>query len=382
MAFQHQTIENHSSRPQNDVNSRVQVCAMPMKNRTVKILSLNGGGARGLFTINVLAEIERIIELKTGQSNVKAGDYFDLITGTSIGGILALGLAAGKSARDLESVFRARAPLIFPPANFFRKKWRTAFGAQYRSQPLRDAVTSMVGEKTTFDDLCRRVMIPAVNLSTGKPHFFKTPHNPCFTRDGRLTLVDAAMATSAAPTYFPPHHCEALDSYFADGGLIANNPSLIALYEALQDMASDFDITANDVRILNIGTLGEEYNISPRALEKTRNNGYLGLWGFGERLVLTTMTANQQLHKSILERELRSVGATDSYIYLDDAVPNEAASDITLDNASVSSLRNLASRGKQLATNEFTKNTQLQAFFEQLAPAFKRQEQAIKEKNS
>ena len=355
---------------------------MSIRRTDVKILSLNGGGARGLFTINVLAEIERIIELKTGQSDVKAGDYFDLITGTSIGGILALGLAAGKSARELESVFRTQAPLIFPPSNFITKKWRTAFGAQYRSQPLRDAVTSMVGAQTTFDDLSRRVMIPAVNLSTGKPHFFKTPHNPQFTRDGRLTLVDAAMATSAAPTYFPPHHCEALDSYFADGGLVANNPSLIALYEALQDMTSDFDITVNDVKILNVGTLGEEYTISPAALERTRNNGYLGLWGFGERLVLTTMTANQQLHKSILERELRTVGALDNYVYLDDTVPNEAASDITLDNASASSLRNLASRGKQLATNEFTKNTRLQAFFERPTPAFKRQEPVQLEQNS
>lgn len=57
----------------------------------------------------------------------------------------------------------------------------------------------MVGKDTTFNDLNRRVMIPAVNLSTGKPQFFKTPHNPQFNRDGRLTLVDAALATSAAP---------------------------------------------------------------------------------------------------------------------------------------------------------------------------------------
>ncbi|VVN72321.1 hypothetical protein PS718_00498 [Pseudomonas fluorescens] len=211
---------------------------MSVKSKDVRILSLNGGGARGLFTINVLAEIERIVEQRTGQADVKAGNYFDLITGTSIGGILALGLAAGKSARELEAVFRVQAPLIFPPNNFLKRKWRTLFGAQYRSQPLRDAVTSMVGAQTTFDDLTRRVMIPAVNLSTGKPQFFKTPHNPNFNRDGRLTLVDAAMATSAAPTYFPPHHCEALDSYFADGGLVANNPSLIGLYVTVRPAPS------------------------------------------------------------------------------------------------------------------------------------------------
>lgn len=80
----------------------------------VRVLSLNGGGARGLFTISVLAEIERILEERIGKPGIKVGDYFDLITGTSIGGILALGLAAGKSARELEAVFREQAPLIFP----------------------------------------------------------------------------------------------------------------------------------------------------------------------------------------------------------------------------------------------------------------------------
>lgn len=334
-----------------------------------------------MFTINVLAEIERIIEQKSGQADVKIGEYFDLITGTSIGGILALGLAAGKSAQELEKVFREQAPLIFPPSRSWMKKCRAAFSSRYRSQPLFNAVASMIGTDTTFNDLNRRVMIPTVNLSTGKPQFFKTPHNPMFNRDGRLTLLDAAMATSAAPTYFAPHHCAALDAYFADGGLVANNPSFIALLEVFQDMANDFpDATVSDVKILNIGTLGEEYTVSPAALETTRNNGYLGLWGLGERLVLTTMTANQQLHKAMLERELRRHGASDNYVYLDDTVPNEAASDITLDNASASSLRNLASRGKQLATNEFTKNIRLQTFFEHPTAPFKRQEPVPLEK--
>ena len=341
----------------------------------VKILSLNGGGVRGLFTINVLAEVERIIEQKTGQKDVKVGEYFDLITGTSIGGILALGLAAGKSARELEGVFREQAPLIFPPRWSWVNKCRAAFSSRYRSQPLFDAVVGMIGTEATFNDLDRRVMIPTVNLSTGKPQFFKTPHNPVFNRDGRIALIDAAMATSAAPTYFKPHHCTVLDAYFADGGLVANNPSFIALHEVLRDMKNDFPNAAvSNIKILNIGTLGEEYTASPTALEAKYNNGYFGLWGVGERLVLTTMTANQQLHKAMLERELRDYGAFDNYVYLDDTVPNEAASDITLDNARPSSLRNLASRGKQLATNEFTKNERLKAFFKDRAVPFKRQE--------
>lgn len=342
-------------------------------NDSVRLLCLNGGGARGLFTISVLAEIERIIASRTGNQNIKSGDYFDLITGTSIGGILALGLAAGKSARELEAVFFERAPKIFPSRPGWLNLVRTLFAPIYESRPLQDTVETMIGNDMTFNDLTRRVMIPTVNLSTGKPQFFKTPHNPGFNRDGPLKLVDAAMATSAAPTYFAPHYCDDLKAYFADGGLVANNPSYIGLLEVFRDMRSDFpDASYKTVHILNIGTLGEEYTVSPRALGAKWWNGYFGLWGGGKRLVLTTMTANQLLHKSMLMRDLWTNSATDNYVYLDDTIPNEAASDITLDNASQSSLRNLASRGKQLATVEFTKNEALQAFFTNTAQPFKR----------
>lgn len=355
---------------------------MAVNTKQVRILSLNGGGARGLYTISVLAEIERIIEEKTGEKEVKTGDYFDLITGTSIGGILALGLASGRSARELEAVFRKKAPDIFPTRPSWLKKIRALFGPLYPSEPLREAVGSMVGENTVFNDLHRRVMVPAVNLSTGKPQFFKTPHNPEFNRDGRITLIDAAMATSAAPTYFAPHYCEDLDAYFADGGLVANDPSFIGLHEVLRDMKSDFQgARVEDVQILNIGTLGEEYTIRPSALTARRNNGYLGLWGAGERLVLTTMTSNQLLHKAMLLRELRSHEAEGNYVSLDDSVPNEAASDITLDNASQGSLRNLASRGKQTATVEYTKNPKVRAFFQLPATPFKHQDPIGKENN-
>ncbi|CAH1235266.1 cGAMP-activated phospholipase [Vibrio harveyi] len=344
--------------------------------KQVRILSLNGGGARGLFTISLLAEIERIVEEKQGINGFKVGDYFDLITGTSIGGILALGLAYGKSAKELEEVFRKQAGHIFPEQKYprffsgLRRKYRLARRPLYDSKPLATTIASMVGEDSTFNDLKCRVLIPTVNLSTGKPQFFKTPHNPEFNRDGRLKLIDAALATSAAPTYFAPHYCEDLDAYFADGGLVANNPSFIGLHEVFRDMTTDFPETkVSDVRILNVGTLGEEYSLSPSSL--AGKSGYLGLWGMGERLVLSTMTANQQLHRAMLSRELATHDAIGNLVYLDDTIPHEAASDITLDNASESSLSNLASRGRQLATEEFTKNKALADFFKVPARKFK-----------
>lgn len=339
----------------------------------VRILSLNGGGARGMFTISVLAEIEGILALRHPDREIKIGDYFDLITGTSIGGILALGLATGKSARDLERVFFDKANHIFPTRWGVTNLIKSLVAPIYSSTPLRETVETMIGVETTFNDLTRRVMIPAVNLSTGKPHFFKTPHNPNFTRDGGLKLIDAALATSAAPTYFAPHYCEDLRTYFADGGLVANNPSYIGLLEVFRDMKSDFpDVTHKDIHILNIGTVGEEYSLSPKLLSKKWWNGYCRLWGTGKRLILTTMTANQQLHKSMLLRELTLRDAFDNYTYLDEVISNEAASVITLDNATKSSMENLSARGRQLANVQFAQLQKLKNFFTTPAKPFKR----------
>lgn len=345
-----------------------------LPSNAIRVLSLNGGGVRGLFTISVLAELEQILEdASSTEKTVKIGDYFDLITGTSIGGLLALGLAEGKSARELKSVFYSKGDKIFPQYKWFNNQLKTikkAFGSTYKTAPLKEAIIEMIGENTTFNDLNRRVMIPTVNLSTGRPQFFKTPHNPAFTRDGHLKLVDAALATSAAPTYFEPYFCEDLKAYFADGGLVANNPSFVGLHEVFGDMNGDFPgATYSDIHVLNVGTMGEEYALSPKQLRKKK--GYLGMWGLGERLVLTTMTANQILHQFMLSRELSAHNALGNYISLDSRVPNEAAGDITLDNSSVEALDNLASRGKQLANEEFAKDKRLKMIFSRPAEPFK-----------
>ena len=345
----------------------------------VKVLSLNGGGVRGLFTISFLAEIERIIESQKNIENVKIGDYFDLITGTSIGGILALGLASGKSARELELVFKENASKIFPTYRYILKKFLLPFSPIYSSVPLYKTITSMIDENKVFNDLDRRVMIPTVNLSSGNPFFFKTPHDPSFTRDGVLKLIDAAMATSAAPTYFSPHYCADKEAYFADGGLVANNPSFIGLKEVLHNMKSDFpDTKIEDVKILNVGTLNEHYCLRPKLLGKKCHKGYLGLWGIGERLVLSTMTANQNLHRFMLIREFRPYGLEKiNFIEVDGTIPNEASKDITLDNASTDSLKHLLGSGKQIATEKFAQEENLKVFFKDKAKPFKRGTLAI-----
>lgn len=338
----------------------------------IKVLALNGGGVRGLFTITLLAELEKIIEKREKRENVKIGDYFDLITGTSIGGILALGLASGKSARELKQAFEENAQLIFPLKRYKQKTWWNLLRrSSYDSQPLYEAVKSMIGDSIKFEDLNRRVMVTSVNLSTGKPKFFKTPHNPIFTLDGEIKLIDAAMATSAAPTYFKPHYIEKLNNYFADGGLVANNPSFIGIREVLIDMQKDFpNAKPEHVKVLNVGTLNVDYCISPETLHKNCDKGYFGLWKMGERIVLSTMTANQHLQRFMLIREFKALNIEKNYVEIDEVVANEAASEITLDNACESSLKSLRGSGIRLAGERYSQNPELRKFFIKKANPF------------
>lgn len=337
---------------------------LPEKIGKVKVLALNGGGARGLYTISVLAQIEQIIEDEYQIPNVRIGDYFDLITGTSIGGILALGLASGKSARELKEKFKDSAPSIFPTWRFFFQTFIKVFFPVYDSEPLRNTVKNMIGDNTTFKDLTRRVMIPSVNLSEGCPRFFKTPHGEFFHKDANVKLIDAAMATSAAPTYFKPHFIESEGHFFADGGLVANNPSYIGLREVLIDMQQDFKgISVKDINILNVGTLNENFCIRPKTLKRKWITGYIFLWGLGKRLVESTMTANQDMQKKMLIRELRPLGLLDNYVEIDKTIPNEASQDIALDNASKYVLGTIEGWGINDAHHNYTQNPKLRDFF-------------------
>lgn len=317
----------------------------------IRILSLNGGGVRGLYTISVLAEFERA--LANGDENYSIAEHFDLIAGTSIGGLLALGLADGKTARELKAKVLEHAEAIFPPRKPLIPKliwnaWkgcRAIFGNRYNGESIGNAVADIVGPDRKVRDLQRRILIPTVNLTTGKPFFVKTCHHPRFERDDRLHLVDVARATSAAPTYFEPHFIEDLNAYFADGGLVANNPSYIAYHEAVTDLKDEFKIESEDqVGVLNIGTMASDFCINPEKINSLVP-GYLRLWGLGSTLVETVMNGNQWMHHYMTRRAL----SKNNHVQLDDAVPDQQASIITLDNSRKEALDALQARGLQKA---------------------------------
>jgi hypothetical protein len=248
------------------------------KDRRLRILSIDGGGIRGIFPATILAGLERAY---TGGSSI--GNYFDLVAGTSTGGILALGLGAGYSANELLELYTERGCEVFPPfpdnkIGRLRAKIRSA--SQYAHYLYdRSALTSLLseelGEKTIGDSRVR-LCIPAFEGQHSEVFVYKTPHHPDYKTDRFETMVSAALATSAAPTYFRP--LEHNSYVLVDGGVWANNPVMIALIEAL----TCFDIPREQIDILTIGCGNDPYVVSSAEIKLG------GIWHW-KRLILAAM---------------------------------------------------------------------------------------------
>lgn len=207
------------------------------------ILSLDGGGLKGLFTACFLAEWERITERRVVES-------FDLISGTSAGGIIALALGAGFSAEEVVDFFKKHGATIFPsrPAGsrlirFIRRMPKSG----YSPKPLEKVLKCYFDDKRLKDSIVRLV-IPAYHVERGI-YIFKTPHYKRLLVDGKERMTDVACATSSAPTYFPPMQLEH-GLRLVDGGIWANNPIQIAINEALGHL----DIPQSRISALRIGT--------------------------------------------------------------------------------------------------------------------------------
>ena len=238
--------------------------------RPFRILSIDGGGIKGILPASVLAEVEsRLLGGKT------AGGYFDLICGTSTGGIIALGLANGLSSSEIAKVYRDHGEAIFPPLQGSFQKVRRVLRFlrsirhyRYERDVLQRQLVRIFGRRT-LGEAERRLCIPAFDGQT-EVFVFKTPHHPDFRLDWREELVTVALATSAAPTFFPVYRNG--ERKFGDGGVWANNPVMIGLVDAL----TCYEIHARQVHILSLGCGDSDIKIS----EKQVRLG--GLWHWRE----------------------------------------------------------------------------------------------------
>lgn len=219
------------------------------RGRLFRILALDGGGLRGTFTAAVLAKWDDMIKSGGGNDLVK---HFDLVAGTSTGAILAIGLALGLKPLQILEFYRMQGPKIFPKDRSLRH-WLTS---KYKSQTLRSTLESILGTRKLSEESLCRLVIPTVRATHGKSEAIVTAHSADRTAFKDMSAVDAALASSAAPTYFDEAQYEGPVTVerFLDGGVWANNPVLPAIAEAVRHLKVPLD----RIDVLSVGTLASE----------------------------------------------------------------------------------------------------------------------------
>lgn len=292
---------------ESDVAIRPGAEAQPA--RRFRILALTGGGYRGLFTVRVLEKLERAI-------GRPLRDHFDLIAGTSIGGIVAIGLACGVGTTAIAQAFEKHGAAIFPRRGLLGRWGLTR--SRYKADGLAATIDAVLGghAKAPLSTILTPLIVTSFDFGAWAPAVFETTGlSP--ELEGTL-LKDVALATSAAPTFFPDHIIGGRS--YVDGGLLANAPDAIALLRAL----GRFGRSLQDIDIISIGTAGELRWDVPRGAR--RRGGVLLV--AKDQLVSRTMKAQETLALELVQ----SVAGA-NHIRIDKAPSPEQRTRIALDRA-------------------------------------------------
>jgi patatin-like phospholipase/acyl hydrolase len=259
---------------------------MEEKQPTFRILSIDGGGIRGIIAARILQSLEEM-------ANKPIHQLFNLIVGTSTGGIIALALVcpnqsqnAKFSAKKLVDIYTLHAGDIFKKS--FLRKIMTGgglWGAKYDRASF-DAVLSQIFEDALFSHALCPLIIPTYSLLKGQPNLFSS--RAALQNNTALFMKDLAGATSSAPTYFSPkafidnqgnHYLE------ADGGIFANNPETVAAAEAFELCPN---LNKNNIHMISIGTGNVKLDAKGLAL---KNAGVIG-WVMQANLIDIMIDAN------------------------------------------------------------------------------------------
>ena len=302
-----------------------------------RVLSIDGGGIKGVFPASFLASVEERID-----GNV--ADYFDLIVGTSTGGIIALGLGLGYSAKDILDFYKNQGSSIFEERGFF--PWvRSCFSPKYEQTALRQALEAKFGERR-LGESAKRLIIPSLDLDTGKVYIHKTAHHVRFGKDYKERVVDVALSTSAAPTYFPAHRMPS-GSPLIDGGMWANNPTGLAVVEAIGILKWD----PASIKVLSLGCTTEPVQTGGNAIAKG-----LGYWAL--RAIDLTMHAQSSA-------SMGTAAVLTSHEQIKRVSPSVAPKKYRLDNYRV--IASLEGLGSSCAREEYP---HIEHFFQAKAEPF------------
>lgn len=335
----------------------------PITGKLVTVLSIDGGGIRGIIPGVILEYLESQLQELDGEE-ARLVDYFDVIAGTSTGGLVTAMLTAPDqnnrplyAAKDIVPFYLKNSPKIFKQTGgLFAgtvKLLKTLVGPKYDGKYLKDLVTSILGT-TMLTQTLTNVVIPTFDIKTMQPVIFSSfqvPREPSMD----VQLSDICLGTSAAPTYLPAHYFQNGDREFnlIDGGVAANNPSLVAIGEVTrQALKTDPNFPATPLDygrylVISLGTGSEKQN--PRYDAKMASSwgvvGWLVADGSTPLVQVFTQASSDLVvfHDSVVFEALNSV---DNYLRIqDDTLTGDVAS---VDIATTKNLNDLVTVGERL----------------------------------
>lgn len=299
-----------------------------------KILCIDGGGIKGLYSSTILEHLEE----KYGGS---CSDYFDMICGTSTGGLIALGLSQRIPAAELSKIYAEHGKDIFP-----KQRWltgvvkQTFWRGKYKDDALKRVLQNVFGDRLMGESnnlLC----IPSYSLTDARPWIFKYDHKEGeLKRDNKVRYVDVALATSAAPTFLPIAEIGAYDDkQFIDGGVWANDPSLVGLLEALNCFVGNGK-RYDEIQLLSISSLNA---ISGKPIGLKRHRSFIH---WKEELFETSMIGQSHFTSFFLSK-IQSISSVPvEYV----RIPSEPISAdqkhlVQLDGTSTSAIKFIRGKG-------------------------------------
>jgi uncharacterized protein len=239
----------------------------------MRILSIDGGGYLGLATATLLHDLETHFQ-------TTCHERFDLFCGTSTGAIIALGLASGRTAEGIVELYKSLGTDVFGSGGKIARSFRSArafFTSKYGNEELRRALVGVFQDRTLGDlrQTGKRAVIPAFCITNGRPRVFNTGQPPGETAHDGYRLADVALASSAAPTYFPMVKIrrpsgEAIEEVFCDGGVVANHPAMIGFAEAVGRLG----VPPQEIALLSISTPRIDLS-EPLAIRRSLSRGLL-----------------------------------------------------------------------------------------------------------
>lgn len=327
-----------------------------MSSKQFRVLSIDGGGMRGLYSATVLDKLNNHFSQYFHKSSLDVGQGFDLIVGTSTGAIIACCLAYGIDTREIVKLYREIGPKLFHDpvprngrgfalAHWLIRNWRKAVND---ANPLEEILDRYFGEERLSDLYAKRgirVCVPCINASTHNSLLFKTPHCEQKHHYPNYKIKDVCLGATAAPILFPiaqvtdPQDEESYKT-FVDGALWANNPILIGMMEALAETDKK-----QAIQVISLGTCNPP---SGTAVTKQKLNWGLREWKLGMKMMNLALEVQSYAYEQIAIKVAQHLAKPCEIIRLPQSAPSaEQSVHLQMDCASPEALQVLNELGKR-----------------------------------